>query len=343
MTACNSFGPNSLKAIHPLYNSAIIDTMNEEFLQNIVRLRYRDTVSFLDVVSVTSSSSMGMTAGSSFPPTGTATEIFQFNAGGSYSNTPTISFAPLHGQDFVKSLLVPINIENMVIFERSGWGSKRVLSFCLERINGLDNAAVASGPTPASSPDHINEFNRLISLIDKVSSAGLILPRFNSAMKVDKMEIRYSPVYQNEIREIKRLLGLDPRLETYKVNNDYLENRSDTISIRTRSILGIFFYLSQNVDIPKEHKEAGLVTVTHNTDKSEFDWSKTAGGSLFHIRQSLEKPDNAFVAIPYRGVWFYLEDNDRPSKSTFMFLGLLYHLQAGLDKSQAPIFTLPLR
>ena len=85
------------------------------------------------------------------------------------------------------------------------------------------------------------------------------------------------------------------------------------------------------------------MTVTLNQDKSEFDWGKTAGGKLFHIRQSEKQPDLAFVAIPYRGKWSYLADNDLESKSTFMLLTQLFRLQAGAAKSAGPTLTLPVR
>ena len=62
------------------------------------------------------------------------------------------------------------------------------------------------------------------------------------------------------------------------------------------------------------------MTVTRNEDGSEFDWGTTAGGKIFHIRQSEVRPDGAFVAIPYRDHWFCLAGNDLESKSTFMLL-----------------------
>jgi hypothetical protein len=107
--------------------------------------------------------------------------------------------------------------------------------------------------------------------------------------------------------------------------------------------MSIFFYLSHNVDTPEAHKAEGLVTVTRNKDGSEFDWSKTAGGSMFHVSQSETEPQGAFVAIPYRDQWFYLADNDLESKSTFMLMAQLFRLQAGAAKSAGPALTIPLR
>jgi len=157
------------------------------------------------------------------------------------------------------------------------------------------------------------------------------------------LQIRSSPEHQDAILEIKQLLGLDHNLEVFHVDSDFLGHSPDTISIRSRSLMKILFYISQNVDIPKEHKAAGLVTVTRNQDGSEFNWDKTAGGSLFHIHRSERHPDMTFVAIPYRGQWFYLVDNNLESKSTFMLLNQLFRLQAGAAKSAGPTLTLPVR
>jgi hypothetical protein len=346
ISGCHSFGPDELRGTHPLYNAAIVDSQNEQFIQNIVRLHYRDPAFFLDVVSVTVSLKMDVSAGldqSAFDLNSGGADILQFSASGAYSTAPTIAYAPLQGEGFVKSVLRPISIEDVFALADSGWSSRRLLSLCVERINGLENAPSASGPTPKFPPKRTEPFNRLLQLFEEVVGENLIVPRINPETKETQLEIKSSAVHQAAILEIKQLLGLDPTLEIYRVNSDFLEHRSDTISIRNRSLMSIFFYLSHNVDTPKDHKVAGLITVTRNKDGSEFDWGKTAGGSVFHIRQSNTQPDMAFVAIPYRGQWFYLADNDLESKSTFMLLTQLFRLQAGAAKSGGPTLTLPVR
>lgn len=346
MTGCYSFGPDELRGTRPLYNAAIVDSQNEQFIQNIVRLHYRDPTFFLDVVSVTASLKMDLSAGldqSAFDLKSGGADLLQFSAGGSYTNAPTIAYTPLQGEGFVKSILKPISIENMFALAGSGWSNQRLMSLCVERINGLENAPSASGPTPNHPPRHTDLFKRLLQIFDELRNENLIIPRINPDTRETQLEIKPSAEHQAAILEIKQLLGLDPNLEIYHINSDFLVHKPDTISIRNRSLMSIFFYLSNNVDTPKEHKEAGLVTVTKNRDGSEFDWAKTAAGSLFHIRQSDTQPDMAFVTIPYRGQWFYLADNDLESKSTFMLLIQLFRLQAGAAKSGGPTLTLPVR
>ena len=213
----------------------------------------------------------------------------------------------------------------------------------MERINGIENAPSASGPTPNRAPEHNRRFNRLLDLVEETSREDLIFPQANPETKEPQLRIRSAPEYWEQIREFKDLLGLDPNLDTYRVNNDFLRSRPDTVAIRTRSLMSVFFYLSQHVDAPKPHQAAGLVTVTRNPDGAEFDWGATPAGRQFHIRQSEDRPEQAFLAIPYRGHWFYLADNDLESKSTFMLLMQLFRLQAGAAKPAGPTLTIPVR
>ncbi|UCG16782.1 MAG: hypothetical protein JSV19_01855 [Phycisphaerales bacterium] len=51
--------------------------------------------------------------------------------------------------------------------------------------------------------------------------------------------------------------------------------------------------------------------------------------------------DESAVAVRYRGYWFYIDDTDLHSKSTFALLRQLFSLPAGQFKGAAPVLTLP--
>jgi hypothetical protein len=57
LTSCTSFGPRELRQGHLAYNTAVKATMDEELLLNIVRLRYLDTLEFLEATSISAQSS----------------------------------------------------------------------------------------------------------------------------------------------------------------------------------------------------------------------------------------------------------------------------------------------
>ena len=122
-----------------------------------------------------------------------------------------------------------------------------------------------------------------------------------------------------------------------------MDLKPNQLTVRTRSISSILFYLSQNIDVPKDHADAGLVTITRANTGDEFDWDKTPAGALFKIKTSREQPEMAYLSVPYRGYWFYIADDDLQSKSTFMLLMQLFDLQAGQTKYTGPTLTLPVR
>ena len=104
--------------------------------------------------------------------------------------------------------------------------------------------------------------------------------------------------------------------------------------------MGVMYFLSQSVEVPAVDVDAGRVTVTKNAGGGEFDWATVTSG-LTQIRSSAKKPSNAAIAIPYRNHWFYIDDSDIDSKSTFALLGQLFALQSKGDSSNSPILTLP--
>jgi hypothetical protein len=342
LTGCHSLGPKSITGSHALYSQAVALSLNEQFLNNLVRLRYRDTPYFLEVGNITASlrfeSSVGLDAA---VPTGGASSVLAPNVGFSYSTSPTISYAPLQGEDFLRKLLVAVPLESLFVLMQSGWKANRVLGICVERINQLENAPTASGPTPDRSPDRYEEFGRFLTLLENVRNKELIRSKIDAVSAELLVQIMSGPGDEKNITEIKGLLGLDPEEDVYSVSDDFLQERPDAIAIRTRSIMSILFYLSQSVEVPMVHEEAGLVTVTRSADGSIFDWHETPAGQLFRIHQSRERPESAFLAIAYRDHWFYIADNDLDSKSSFMLMSQLFSLNAGTIKSVSPMLTIP--
>jgi hypothetical protein len=343
LSGCHSFGPEQLRGTHPLYSAAIVDSINEQFLSNLVRLHYRDPTFFLDVASVAATMRMGGTGSAGANVNGLGTDSGNLGFGGSYETLPTISYAPLQGEDFVKSLLSPVSIDAVLALNGSGWSVRRVFALCVESVNGISNAPTASGPTPARAPKHYEEWNRLVDLFEEVADDNLVQARQDPVSKTLKIEIRSNPEHADAIAEIKAMLGLDPNLRVYNVEGDAIERRSDTIHIVTRPLMGTLFYLSHRVDSPVEDQEAGYVTVTRNPDGSVFDWGDTPAGRLFHVRQSEDKPKHAAMAINFYDRWYYIPNNDLESKSTFLLLTQLFRLQAGAAKSIGPTLTIPVR
>jgi hypothetical protein len=88
---------------------------------------------------------------------------------------------------------------------------------------------------------------------------------------------------------------------------------------------------------------AGLVNPVIGPDGQPFDARKiTQGLFQIHTCKSHKPPPTAYIAIHYRGYWYYIDDCDAQSKATF---SLVLHLSR-LDFTRqslggAPALTLP--
>lgn len=343
-----TFGPQAIERTHPAYNEAIITSINEQMLQNLVRMRYRDVTFFLEIGSVTTSLSLQAQAGVTGALNFGSQDALSPSAGIGYADTPTISYTPLQGEDLLKSLLSPLQLEAILVLTQSGWNIDRVFGLCFERINNLHNAPNASGPTPPLEPDYA-QFNHLLDALSVLQKRQLIeigtthqqgAPGIIVRLLADDTE---ATEYQNEIDRIYELLQLDREVKDFPLSTDFLDVTKTQWTVRPRSISGLLYYLSQTVEAPEPHQSAGLVTITASKTEGIFDWTKTPAGRRFKIRTQAEQPANAYIATSYRGHWFYIEDTDLESKSTFMLLRQLFDLQAGQTQSQGPTLTLPVR
>jgi hypothetical protein len=342
---CYSLGPDAIRGTHPLYNQAIVSSVDGQFLANLVRLKYRDTPYFLDVTNIVNSVTLQVSGGLdgtevSLPKAATSS-LLNINAGSGWSTAPTITYQPVEGEGFVKKFLTPISLDSLVLLVQAGWSLHRVFGVCVEQVNGVRNAVTASGPTPNSPPLDYQRFSRLLFLLDELRTADAIRTDVDPTDKTVHFELRPTPETEDSIYELKDMLGLDQKRKVFQVTSDLVHQNAGTIALRTRSPLSVLFYLSQNVDVPDEHKAAGLVTVTRNADGSPFPWSHTPAGSRFKVRWSASPPTSAYTAIPYRDHWFYLEDSDLESKSSFMLMTQVFRLQAGTVQATSPVLTIP--
>ena len=115
------------------------------------------------------------------------------------------------------------------------------------------------------------------------------------------------------------------------------------IDLETRSFLQALYYVSHGVELPAEHVTGRLATVTRGASGQPFDW-KLLMSDFFRVSsvKADERPPNAHVAVPYKGYWFYIDQTDQDTKSTFSLLLELSRLEVLGKPGSAPLLTLPL-
>lgn len=114
--------------------------------------------------------------------------------------------------------------------------------------------------------------------------------------------------------------------------------RNDIV-VSTRSLLEVMFYLSQGVNVPLEHQAQGLVTLTVDEGGNPFDWSEMMH-DLFTIHVCKKFPKHAAVAVEYRGHWFYIDERDQNSLSTYTLLVELFGIEVRAGGGGGFLYTL---
>jgi len=294
---------------------------------------------FLEAASVTTQFSFGASAGAAYGYQSPARENSVIDGRVLIEEKPTVTYQPLQGKEFVERVLTRIPLETLVLLDGSGWSSERVFRVCVERMNDLRNATSADGPTPIREPV-FEDFERAAFLLQELR----VMDMFAGARTIDEERsvIRFRPeaTELDQYKELVRLLQLDPNRRIFSLENTLDRRDGRTLNIRTRSFQGVMYFLSHSVEVPEADIAAGRVTVTVGDDGQPFDWGQVTDG-LMRVRTSSERPDNAAVAVAYRGHWFYIDDSDLDSKSTFSMLGQIFALQSSDVSAAAPLLTLP--
>ena len=337
-------GPDSVQDSRGEFNQVISDTNDSQSLLNLVKRRYGDSISVLEVSSVSTSiewqrgGSLALTIFDGGPDANSA------GIGGAarYTEKPTITYLPLKGGDFIKKVLSPVDVDMLMLLSRSGWRMDRILNLTVNNINGIDNAHTASGPTPAMAPN-FKKFDKFLASMVAIERSDLQFGYIMHENKDKQLALYFKKASLNNpnVQNLIKLMNLDGESNIYPIYAE-LETEEDRseIQIDFRSLAGIQFFLSHGIIVPEEHLEEGLVQITKNPDGTEFNWSEITG-ELITIYSSKNEPDQNSAKVFYRDYWFYIKDSDITSKYTFMLLNQIESLQSGEIKESGPTLTLP--
>ncbi len=151
------------------------------------------------------------------------------------------------------------------------------------------------------------------------------------------------------MEEVARIFKLMPGRSQYRIKSELTEEANqrlpsplgnDTIYMNLRSVLQIMTFLSKGVCMPEEHVRSGIAPMTPGPDGRPYDWTRlTRGNFLVHAQK--HRPRSAEVAVPYRGYWFYIAQDDVNSRAVLAILEILFALQESDGKSVGPLLTLP--
>ncbi len=171
MAGCASIGPSTVTRDRFDYTGAVAESWKSQMLLNLVKLRYGDTPVFLDVGQIVSGYTVQSTfsaGGSIFSTSGVVPGVpnssVTLGAQGQYTDRPTITYTPLAGERFARSLMTPVPPAALLSLIQAGNPVDLVLRLAVHVVNGIYNRyggdvrARARGPgvlrpPGAASPD----------------------------------------------------------------------------------------------------------------------------------------------------------------------------------------------
>jgi len=353
LTACPSLGPDTVARDRFDYAGAVGESWKSQMLLNLVKIRYGDIPVFMDVGQVV--------AGYSLQRTVSATGSFNtFNQGApfqaitgalgptasvTYNDSPTITYTPLSGERFARSIMGSIPPQSILNVLQAGFPADIVFRLAVQSINGIDNRRVAGG----MSREHVRpanpEFYVLLDQLSRIQNSGDIGVRANvgtgANAKVDSLTLLFrrshSAAVRQAVRNVTGILNLDPETKEFKVVFGAVPTNNKEIAMVTRSIFEVLLDIASTISVPETHVAEHRVS---STPEGDLGLHGTIA-PLIKIKSSNERPSDAFVAIPFHGHWFSIDDRDPASKNLFSFILLLFTFVETGSKDIVPVLSIP--
>lgn len=334
MTACSSIGPKRLPKDRLDYADSVSVSWQRQMLLNIVKLRYGEMPMFLDVASVINQYTLEGSVSSLVLPGGED----EFGGRGTFSDRPTVTYTPLTGEAFTTSLLTPVSPIALFSLVQSGWPVDKVLNICVRRINGINNQSAGLVRAIADP-----EFVDLTSTLARLQQSGRLSIRLVEIDVGDRMEqergvyvLLGAPLHLEEDgQRAKELLGLDPEAKELSVVFGGLAQDGAEIAVLSRSILDIMLEMAYSVRVPKQDVLSGRAGASvYDTSEGSFTSRRV------DIHSGENVPNGTRIAVPYRGIWFWIDDTDLDSKHSLAFLLTLFSLTEGSGGNGSPLLTI---
>jgi hypothetical protein len=332
---CTWLGPEVIRSGRPAYNDAILTTNDEQLLQNVVRVRFGDSVGFLTVSSVTANVSFtatGTVNAGIGPASNYAGNLVPFAGTITSEQNPTISYAPLGGDRLLRQFAGEIPLDLAILIINTAHSHGAAWTTIIRRVNNYRSPNYPDPPALVVD----RQFEEIVALAGELQQKGsLYWVRLSGAQTGYAIALHsYSPQNSREVARFVELLGVTkPTREgddiVIPVRLSVGSPEPGAIAIETRSLLDLMRLAAASIQVPPE-AAAGAMS---------FPAPGPAGRGI-RIRVAAERPARARVAVEYQGRWYYIAADDESSKQWFSMLQLLVGAQSP-DTGVGPILTVP--
>ncbi|MDA8250153.1 MAG: hypothetical protein M0Z28_13395 [Rhodospirillales bacterium] len=340
---CTSIGPGTVPRDRVDYSVAVADSWKQQTLLNIVRLRYADAPTFMDVSSVISAYAFQgqVAAGTGISTDRTTAVPYNLtNVGGNatYLDRPTITYTPLSGDKFTKSLLRPIPPAAIFQLVQAGYPADFVLMLTVRTLNGIANRSVVGMLTRPADP----AFYPLLDALRRLQLSGSVSLRLEKrgADEVGHLIIaaERSAAAKRDLMFVERTLNLQPDKENeITIAFGAVPRSTSELAVQSRSMLEILLEVAAGIDVPQDDIARGWTVPPARVASAPNPRDRP----FVRVSASPQPPRNAFVAVRYHDSWYRIDEGDFQSKRVFTFLLLFFSLAETGVTPQPPLLTLP--
>lgn len=347
VAGCSSIGPRTVPRDRVDYANAMSDSWKDQILLNIVRLRYGDTPTFLDISSVisaytvqagaqaTGAVNIGVPEDTQVLPNASAA----IAASGGFNDRPTISYTPLSGRKFAQSLLQPIPPGAIFSLISAGYPVEVVVPVTVRALNGVYNHATLAGLRRPADPDFypLVEAWRRIQLSRSFSMR--IEKRGDEQLTIGVFASRLEPEVRRDIEFIGRTLNLKAVNGEILLQYGALQRTQNELAVLSRSMIEVLNELAADIEVPSEHASAGRTFGTAQLPEN----ASLYDAPMVRIHSGPAPPTDPFAGVHYRGTWYWISDQDLRSKRSLTFLLLFFSLAETGVTPEAPVLTIPVQ
>jgi hypothetical protein len=221
----------------------------------------------------------------------------------------------------------------------------------LASLRAEERATELSGPLPAESVTAaaaVEAAKNGLEYLPREDGKRWVLVRKERRLV---MEVNPGAEGSPELAELVALLHLTPSRRLYElvVQSGRVPDParvpaapSAELRLVPRSTSEVLLYLANGVEVPAEHLACGLVRPLMDVQGRILEAQEATRG-LFevHACKGHKPPPYAYVEVPYRGYWYYIDDRDLASKETFLLMLKASRMDFKQQLFEKPVLTLP--
>jgi len=332
---CASLGPRTLDRDQLDYGHSVGQNWKNQLLANLVRLRYIDMPVFVDVGQIVGGYTLETQVNGNL---GWASGLGGSNsqglgASGRYTDRPTITYTPKTGEDYLRSLLEPINPASVLAMVAAGYSPDLLFTWAVESVNGLHNFTTPRHGARLADPG----FYEFVAALGELQLSGAIGfeiesdPETGQSIVIVIDNVHETDAEREKIGRVRDLLGLEPGRSQYPILYSPVPVGGDTLAMQTRSIMQMMAALSAFVNVPPDKSGRAL-----NGMEMPAGMKRP-----FTVYSSPDRPEDPFASFFYHGDWYWIDHEDLDSKRVFTLMLFLTTLTNRSGDEAAPVLTIP--